>query len=576
MKTPSTPSKNRARNWALACSLLAALAVIPQFTFAKDSGNRVALRPGAANQNQAGHYNIRPTFPTHSSPQQPGSTFPSGDAPLYDQSPSNSPVNTPAPSLREPTIDEELTYRYTDPRMVRFLQSTSMSQLTSMYLEASQLIDRRHVNPISYEQRTQRALASLSRAIENPSFLQAVRANGSQANVRRVQAELSGLGSRQPARSARDAVGVMQYAASLLNRSLGIPMEATAVEFINGTIDSLDKYSAYVPAQTAQAPSAALEENIVGIGVELKAHDDGLQIVGVIENGPAEAAKLQQGDIIIAINNRPIKGMSLNQGADLITGRIGTRVNLTVTRDGRTGTVSLPRRNVYVSSVTGVKMVDPQQKVGYLRLKQFSASSSKDLDKALWKLYRDGMQTLIFDLRGNPGGLLTAAIDISDKFIARGSIVSTKGRNAEDNSNERASFDRTWKIPLVVLIDENSASASEIFAAAIQENERGVIVGRRSYGKGTVQTHFPLRSVGGDLKLTTAKFYSPKGREMAGAGVLPDVNVPSANAGLNFAPERDGDILAAIRLAANGRPAELASRAGSRTLRPQGVSQFSL
>lgn len=501
--------------------------------------------------------------------------LPPGDNPVQAPIPYDDTPTDLAPSRREPTIDEELTSRYSDSRMVQFLRSTSMSRLTSLYLEASQLIDRRHVNPISYEQRTARALASLSRAIENPTFLQAVRANGNAAAVRQAQAELSGLAARQPARSAQEAMGVMQYAASILNRSLGIPMEATALEFINGTIDALDQYSAYVPAETAMGPSAALEEHIVGIGVELKAHDEGLQIIGVVEGGPAEAARLQRGDVIVSINNRAIKGMSLNQAADLITGPAGTSVHLTVVRDGRTGTVTLPRRSVYVSSVTGVTMIDPQLKVGYVRLKQFSESSSRDLDKALWKLYQEGMQTLVFDLRGNPGGLLTAAIEISNKFIAHGSIVSTKGRTAEDNTIERATFERTWKVPLVVLIDENSASASEIFAAAIQDNQRGVIVGRRSYGKGTVQTHFPLRT-GGELKLTTAMFYSPSGREMAGVGVVPDVRVPAETAGLELAPERDGDVRAALQLAANGRPAELASRAGTATSRPQGVSRFSL
>ncbi|MGE4001701.1 MAG: S41 family peptidase [Planctomycetaceae bacterium] len=581
MKTVRSSKKTGARFGALACSLFAALAVHSQFSLANETGDRVALRPGTVDQYD--HASGRANFPSSTGTSLPGQVFPSNAAPAYpsnnspsyDSSPYNHLPADAAPSLREPTIDEELTYRYTDSRMLQFLRATSISRLTSLYMEASQLIDQRHVNPISYEQRTERALSSLSRAIENPTFLQAVRANGNAENVRQAQAELSGLQSRQPARSAQEAVGVMQYAATILNRSLGIPMEAAALEFINGTIDSLDKYSAYVPASTAQGPSAALEEHIVGIGVELKAHRDGLQIVGVVEGGPAEAAKLQRGDIIVTINNQQIQGMSLNQSADLITGPAGTSVHLTVVRDGRTGTVTLPRRSVYVSSVTGVKMIDPQQKVGYLRLKQFSESSSKDLDKALWKLYQEGMQTLVFDLRGNPGGLLTAAIEISNKFIARGTIVSTKGRHAEDNSNEVATFDRTWKVPLVVLIDEDSASASEIFAAAIQDNQRGVIVGRRSYGKGTVQTHFPLRT-GGELKLTTAKFYAPSGREMAGSGVLPDVRVPANGAGLDFAPDRDGDIIAALRLAVDGRPAELASRAGTGNSRQQGVSRFSL
>ncbi|MBX3439468.1 MAG: S41 family peptidase [Planctomycetaceae bacterium] len=584
MKTASPHKKSGARLWALAFGLFTTLAVLPLRSFGNESDLRLALVPGMGTQNAPAHNGS--FTPSYNPATQPNLVLPSNgnwnppvnNTPRFEELFQNTPSvpTETVPSLRQPTIDEELAQRYTDPRMLRFLSSTSMSQLTSLYTEMSRLIDQRHVSPLSYEQRTQRALSNLSRAIENPTFLQAVRANGNSANVRQAQAELTSLASRQPARSAQEAVSVMQYAASLLNRSLGIPMEATALEFINGTIDSLDQYSAFVPAETAQRPSASLEERIVGIGVELKSHSDGLQIVGVVDGGPAQAAKLQRGDIIVAINNQSIRGMSLNQAADLITGPAGSSVHLNVVRDGRNGTVTLQRRSVYVGSVTGVQIIDPQQKIGYIRLKQFSESSAADLEKALWKLYQEGMQTLVFDLRGNPGGLLTAAIEISNKFIAQGSIVSTKGRTAEDNTNERATFDRTWKVPLVVLIDENSASASEIFAAAIQDNQRGVIVGRRSYGKGTVQTHFPLRSATGELKLTTAKFYAPSGREMAGAGVIPDVSVPAASAGLEFAPERDGDIQMAIRLAAAGQPADLASRAGNNQARPQGVSQYPL
>jgi hypothetical protein len=170
------------------------------------------------------------------------------------------------------------------------------------------------------------------------------------------------------------------------------------------------------------------------------------------------------------------------------------------------------------------------------------------MDEALMNLHRSGMQSLVLDLRGNPGGLLTTAIELSNKFLPSGTIVSTRGRTTQDNMQEKASNTQTWKVPLVVLIDENSASASEIFAAAIQENGRGVIVGRQSYGKGTVQTHFPLRSVGGNLKLTTAKFYSPKGREMANAGVTPDVQV-TATSYRGTPSTADQDIQSALEVA---------------------------
>jgi carboxyl-terminal processing protease len=139
------------------------------------------------------------------------------------------------------------------------------------------------------------------------------------------------------------------------------------------------------------------------------------------------------------------------------------------------------------------------------------------------------MESLVIDLRGNPGGYLTTAIEVSDRFLPSGTIVSTRGRTSDDNMQETAKFAQTWKTPLVVLIDHQSASASEIFAAAIQENGRGLIVGETSYGKGTVQTLFPLHSATAGLRLTTAKFYSPDGREMAGEGVHPDIKVETGS-----------------------------------------------
>ena len=320
-----------------------------------------------------------------------------------------------------------------------------------------------------------------------------------------------------------------------------------------------------MPTQTGFAPSAGLEEQIVGIGVELKPHDEGALVFGVLENSPAAAGRLQRGDIITAINGREVGGMHLNQIADMIGGRSGTSLQMTIARNGQQYSARLTRRSFYVSSVSGTQMLAGN--TGYMRLKQFSESSAEDMEKALWQLHNAGMQSLILDLRGNPGGLLNEAIDVSNLFVTGGRIVATRGRNASDNTDERASFSQTWRIPLVVLVDGNSASASEIFAAAIQENDRGVIVGRQSYGKGSVQTHFPLQTAAGDLKLTTAKFYSPDGREMAGVGVTPDVTVRATSEPFAADLARDTDVATALQVIAGGSPAQLASQAGQRQLR---------
>jgi carboxyl-terminal processing protease len=237
----------------------------------------------------------------------------------------------------------------------------------------------------------------------------------------------------------------------------------------------------------------------------------------------------------------------------LIGGPAGTPVLLGIVRDEQPARLfTLSRRRVEIHSVSQSRMIGEDAKVGYIKLDQFAKNSSREIDEALWELYRQGMQSLVIDVRGNPGGLLTTAVELSNKFLPCGQIVSTRGRNAGDNTAENATYARTWKVPLVVLIDNNSASASEIFAAAIQENERGIVVGRNSYGKGTVQTHFPLQTVGGNLKLTTAKFYSPNGRVMAGAGVEPDVPVelPSDS---ESSMSVDVDIDAAITVAKSSR-----------------------
>jgi len=188
-------------------------------------------------------------------------------------------------------------------------------------------------------------------------------------------------------------------------------------------------------------------------------------------------------------------------------------------------TLSEAELKVTIPSVEGVRIVDPEQAVGYIRVTNFQKTTPRDFDAALWNLQQQGMKHLIVDLRGNPGGLLSASVEMADRFIKSGIIVSTKGRNPMEDFTHRAKATGTWRIPLVVLIDENSASASEIFAAAIADHQRGTIVGQRSYGKGSVQGIFPLNINGGGIRLTTAKFYSPKGREIHLHGVTPAVNV---------------------------------------------------
>lgn len=519
---------------------------------------------------------------------RPGVWQPEGLVPAKTGLPGNSiprvitpavPSSTGAPAETNPEkLQLRISARYQDPKMLSFLAQTSMQQMSSLYLEASRTIDTRHVAPNSYEDRTDAALEGLRRALHNPEFLKAAGARGSDQNLQNAISSVTQMIEAQPARSAEESLGVMQFAADTISRELGIRQEVVALEFMNSVLDSLDRYSSFLPERVGHSPgadaaddmvhsagthaTAGLEERIVGVGIEMKRHDNGALIMGTIDGGSAAEAGIKKGDVLVRIGKQPLTGMSLNQIADLVSGPAGSTVDIQIDRAGQRYGATLVRRQVYVSSVSGATMVDSTHKVGYVKLKQFSESSAEDLEKAMWSLYNNGMNSLVLDLRGNPGGLLTEAVQVSDLFLPTGVIVSTKGRTASDNTTENAKRTHTWNLPLVVLVDENSASASEIFAAAIQDNGRGVVVGRNTYGKGTVQTHFPLNTVSGVLKLTTAKFYAPSGREMAGAGVAPDYTVTKSNEELAQGLTDDHDVQAAIEVCTTNLPSQLAKAAG--------------
>ena len=505
------------------------------------------------------------TYPSNGGYTVPVNTYPTNNQPqLPNYQPQ--PTRPSIPRQVEDDADAKITARYQNSEMLAFLNRMNLNQAMNLYVEASRLIDSRHVSPASYEVRTRKALENLDRAVQNPTFLRAAGANADATRIAALRQELAQLAQSNPARTSNEAIGLMQWAADLANQRIGVRREAVALEFFNGSLDSLDKYTAFVPSKQAfgmntdgvELKSALLEENIVGVGIEMKQHDQGALVMGTVEGGPAHRARIERGDILTGVDGRTLAGMSLSQIANLVGGPAGSPVTFRVNRNGQEFTASMRRENVYVSSVASAQMLD--RETGYMRLKQFSESSAEDLEKAMWKLYRTGMRTLVLDLRGNPGGLLTESIQVSNLFIPSGRIVATKGRTASDDSDERATWEKTWKLPLVVLVDENSASASEIFAAAVQENQRGVIVGRTTYGKGTVQTHFPLQSVTGNLKLTTAKFYSPSGREMSDAGVRPDVMVNgNGDDNLTAAIHADQDVRTALDVIARGTPASLAT-----------------
>jgi carboxyl-terminal processing protease len=249
-------------------------------------------------------------------------------------------------------------------------------------------------------------------------------------------------------------------------------------------------------------------------------------LVNVLPDSPAEQGGLHAGDYIVAINGSGCKNMTTDEAARVLRGPPGTRVTLAIegAGDGRPRQGEFVRRAVEVKSIPVAKIVDRQRGIAYIRMTAFQATSPRELDAALSELSHEGMRAVIWDLRGNPGGLLSAATSVLDRFIDSGVLVSTRGRSLDQNSSFSASPHTKYNLPLVLLVDENSASASEIVAGAIHDHKRGTIVGRTTYGKWCVQSIFYMPN-GAGLRLTTAKFFSPRGHNFSEIGVRPDVAV---------------------------------------------------
>ena len=423
-------------------------------------------------------------------------------------------------------IHYDLQRRYSDNSFRKTLLASNGTESLNVYSEVLLKVQSYYVDQPDWARLASFGLHSLEVALRSPDFRQMNIPKSSeteiQSAVEKIRTSLSG----QTVSSRHDAYVIASTVANRMDQLIGLPVRSTIYEFTNGAIAALDPYSSYMSDSQYGEAMSQIEGNFVGLGVELRTHDDHLEIVSVIPGGPAHNANVAEDDRIIAVDGLGVKETGSEKSADMLRGLEGSFVSITVQREGmKTQSIRLQRRRVDIPSVEDVKIVDNVNKVGYIRLTNFQKKTIRDFDNALWKLHGQGMQSLIVDVRGNPGGLLSASVDVANRFVSSGVIVSTRGRNPIEDYTHRAEIANTWRVPLVVLIDENSASASEIFAAAIRDHRRGTIVGHQSFGKGSVQGIFPLNVSGGGVRLTTAKFYSPHGKPISEVGVAPDVKV---------------------------------------------------
>ncbi len=349
----------------------------------------------------------------------------------------------------------------------------------------------------------------------------------------------------------------------ILNRvKQGYVEEVSDEELLNnairGMLDGLDPHSAYLSPEEFKEINISTSGEFGGLGIEVTMENGFVRVVSPIDDTPAKKAGIEAGDLIIRIDDTAVKGMKLNDAVKLMRGEPGTDITLTVLRenDAEPFQVTITRDVIEVKSVRS-RMLTPGY--GYVRISQFSSQTGDALDDAMDKLMDEAegdLRGLVLDLRNNPGGLLNAAVDVSDAFLTEGEIVSIDGRvkNA-DQSFSASNGDKLRGRPLVVLVNQGSASASEIVAGALQDSGRGIIMGRKTFGKGSVQTIVPLQNDAA-LKLTTARYYTPDGRSIQAEGIVPDVEIQSvkvsATADSNLGRFSEADLAGAL---SNGKAA---------------------
>ncbi len=308
---------------------------------------------------------------------------------------------------------------------------------------------------------------------------------------------------------------------------------------IRGMLATLDPHSAYMTQEMYKEMQVETKGEFGGVGIQIGVKDNRLAVIAPIEGTPAYRAGIKAGDFIVKVNDDTTKDLTLMDAVQKMRGPKGSKVNLTIQRDGTPDPMvfTLVRDTIKIESVKAKVL----ENLGYVRLTQFQEATGRDLLKAIKQFREQKVQGAILDLRNNPGGLLTAAVDVSEQFLPNGKlVVYTKSREGKKDEWFAKSKDQLEDLPIIILVNEGSASASEIVAGALQDWGRAVIVGTTSFGKGSVQTILPLGD-GSGLRLTTAKYYTPKGRSIQATGITPDIVVKLAPTGTGKTADGKGN-----------------------------------
>jgi carboxyl-terminal processing protease len=328
-----------------------------------------------------------------------------------------------------------------------------------------------------------------------------------------------------------------------------VPDKDLVENSINGMLTGLDPHSNYMDAKAFRDMQVQTKGEFGGLGIEVTQDGGWIKVISPIDDTPAARAGVKAGDLITAINGKTVQGLALSDAVDQMRGPPNSKITLTLHRDGVDKPIDVSMQREIIKIQVIKQRMEPDG-IGYVRLSQFTEQADAGLKKAVQQLREQAakdsaggkLKALVLDLRNNPGGLLDQAVAVSSDFIDEGEIVSTRARHAEDSQRWNAKGgDIIEGLPLVVLINNGSASSSEIVAGALQDHRRAVLVGTKSFGKGSVQTVIPLPG-NGAMRLTTARYYTPSGRSIQGLGITPDVTVHATREEqARFGPEHEAD-----------------------------------
>jgi carboxyl-terminal processing protease len=444
--------------------------------------------------------------------------------------------------------------RHQDATYRRQIATLSLTQALDIYGDIlarlrSAYVDRDRTDPGAL---FQQGLDELRFALEDAGFRQDFLPGVDAEAVRDFREQLGPTWGNRPLRRPADAQALVREVALAAHKTLGIKPVLVVLEFGSGACSGLDEYTLYVPPGKYAELCASLRGETVGIGMEVAKENNLLLVSQVLPGSPAALAGIKAGDRLLRLGNKSAAGLTAEAAAELLRGEAGTALEVQVLPAGESTsrTLKLVRDRVAIPSVSEPQFLgDRTAGIGYLQLVSFQESTVRELDDALAKLQMAGMRALLLDLRGNPGGLVDAAVGVVERFISAGVIAYTRGQLREYNRTHEANHGVAMQVPLVVLIDGETSSAAEMVAGALKDHGRATLVGQMTFGKGTIQRYWRLTAAPAGLRLTVAKFFSPRGHAYNGIGVTPHVEVERSALDWSMDLEQDPQVRAALEAA---------------------------